>query len=86
MNDQSWFELCDKYHKAQEEIKGLKAQVELLEKENEELSNVIGRTRDIAICAMDEIRSVLGVPLGREDKSPKRVVDYVRDLVESKKK
>lgn len=51
-----------------------------LREEVEEAQRVVIETRLASVNGMNEIRSALGLPLGHEDKSGKRVLDYVREL------
>lgn len=48
--------------------------------EVEQLQSVIGATRELSISAMDDVRVAAGAPKSRDDKSPKRAVDYVAAL------
>ena len=58
----------------------LKSENAALREDLEELQRVVIETRLAAVNGMNEIRSALGLPLGHEDKSGKRVLDYVQQL------
>lgn len=74
-------ELMREVHDLRLRLREADNEVAQITSDYEECSIVLQNTRRSVVDAMDEIRVALGVPIGKDDKSPKRAIDYVKDQV-----